>query len=131
MRRTTLDAFGSSVRELGTKLEGKTFEKALAPPLATTPLLDRALERRQDVVDVEGLRWQIKKKDEEYAKVFKVAKENKDLITTLKVSRLFHVFNSGRCNWNASGSGSRPVARARPWWTPTSCRRPSARCRRK
>ncbi|CAD5226380.1 unnamed protein product [Bursaphelenchus xylophilus] len=82
---STLDAFKSTLNELTSKLDKKLFEKPLDGVKKFTPLTDRAMGRKQDVVDVESLRWQITKKEEEYKRVVQMYKNLEDSLCTLKI----------------------------------------------
>ncbi|CAD5219366.1 unnamed protein product [Bursaphelenchus okinawaensis] len=81
----TLTTFKQTLEDLSYKLEKKEFEKALPPARKCTPLKDRAEGRRQDVVDVESLRWQLQKKDEEYKRVCQAYKASEDAVSTYKI----------------------------------------------
>lgn len=50
-------------------------------------LLDRAHARKKDVVEAEGMRWQLTKKDEEMLKMQRALKARECDIGTMKVSK--------------------------------------------
>lgn len=52
-------------------------------------MLERAHSRKNDVVEAEGLRWQISKKDEEILRLQKHVKARESDISTFKVSFKF------------------------------------------
>jgi hypothetical protein len=82
--RTSMQALNSCVDKIAQKLERKQLELPMMVE-RPNPLVERAQTQKKDEVDVENLRWEITKKDENIMQLTKAWKEREDTISFLKI----------------------------------------------
>lgn len=82
--RSILESFQSTVEQIHVKLDKGQLEKPLDQSTKPGPLHDRAMARKEDVVEVESLRWQLASKDKEYKEVVKAHKDLHDKLVIYK-----------------------------------------------
>lgn len=78
-----------SITELKKKLENGTMEDVVQEKkIHSSPVIERAMLRRQAAVDAEGLKWQIEKKESEVNELKRTLKARIDDLSNYKVASL-------------------------------------------